>query len=417
MLKGEFGAFKQAALKFIVRYAEVLGAQELCEVSRATMFIGAQRYLDCYFENEDYEKIFSEFYLCADEPLTLGQTADHCKAQTCAAACDYFDYKKSHLSAEFHAKNKRFLHATRDMGVSIVDSCTPYYLGWVPLMGEHFVSTESSNVVLSNSIFGARGNADGVEAAVCAAISGRIPKWGMHIQENRYGTAVFRLEKNPITMEDWDILGYTVGRHLPPSEVPVLVGDFERPDINKLRQFFSSISVTSAAEICHIVGLTPEAHSLEMALGGKSPKHEIVITTQDCAISRSMVCDKGSAAVNYISVGCPHLSLDELKQIAQYVKGKKIASGVELLIWTGYAIKEMANVNGYTEIIEQSGAYVLCGSCPVLMREESFKHATAMLFNSVKQAHSIRHQTKVPVFMGSIKQCLDSALIGRWGGS
>ena len=137
MLDGEMGGFKQAAMKFIVRYGEVLGAEELCEVSRATLFIGAQRYLDCYPGGTDYEKIFSQFYLCSEETLPMGKVADCCKAQTCGAACDYFEYEKTHLTAKFHEKNRRFLQKTKEMGVKIVDSCTPYYVGWVPLMGEH----------------------------------------------------------------------------------------------------------------------------------------------------------------------------------------------------------------------------------------------------------------------------------------
>ena len=165
MLDGKMGETKQSAMNFIVRYANVLGAEELCEVNRATLFIGAQHYLDCYDNNEDYQKIFSEFYLCSDKTLDLCKVADCCKAQTCAAACDFRDCEKTHLSKEYQDKNLAYLNTTKDMGVKIVESCTPYYVGWIPMMGEHVVSTESSNIVISNSIFGAMGNSDGVENA------------------------------------------------------------------------------------------------------------------------------------------------------------------------------------------------------------------------------------------------------------
>ena len=59
MLDGKMGKFKQKAMEFNVRYAKVLGAEEFCEVSRATLFIGAQHYLDCYKHGEEYKKIFS----------------------------------------------------------------------------------------------------------------------------------------------------------------------------------------------------------------------------------------------------------------------------------------------------------------------------------------------------------------------
>lgn len=417
MLEGQMGAFKQKALEFIVRYAEVLGAEELCEFSRATLFIGAHHYLDCYPEDTDYQKIFSEFYLCSDELVEFGKMADGCKVQTCAGACDFREYERSHLLQEYHEKNLRFLETTKKMGVKIVESCTPYYVGWIPLQGEHFVTNESSNVVVSNTVFGAYGNSDGVEAAVCGAICGRIPKWGMHIKENRYGTCVFTLaSKTPESFVDWDLLGFTMGRLLPKHQVPVLLADFKRPDINKLRQFCSAISVTSATELCHIVGLTPEAQTLEMALGGKTPKYEIVVTQKDIEESLVMLCDEGEGEVDFIHVGCPHLSLDELKDIAEYICNKKVKEGVEFAIWTDYATKEMANVNGYTQIIEDAGAFVLAGSCPVVMREHSHRHATAMVMSGAKQACSIRHQTKVPVYYGGIYECIDAAIKGRWEG-
>ncbi|MCL1994068.1 MAG: aconitase X catalytic domain-containing protein [Spirochaetes bacterium] len=415
MLDGGNGKFKQKAMEFVVRYANVLGAEELCEVSRATLFIGAQRYLDCYSAGEDYRKIFSEFYLSSDEVLELGQIAENCDAQTCGAACDLEDFEKTRVSPGHHKKNASFLGETLKMGISIVDSCTPYYVGWVPLMGERFVSTESSNVTVSNTVFGAYGNADGVEAAVCAAITGRTPKWGMHLKENRFGTCLFSIDFEVDSLLEWDVLGFTLGRLLPKNEVPVLTGRLSRPDIHKLRQLCSSISVTSAAEICHIVGLTPEAQTLEMALGHKKPKYEINVTKAEFDKSFAMLCDEGRGAVDFVSIGCPHLSLWELKQIAKHLEGRKVSPSAELQIWTDYATKEMAAVNGYAKTIEASGAYLLTGSCPVLIKE-SHKNAFAMVMHGAKQAWSIRHQSKVPVYYGSIGQCIDAAVNGKWEG-
>ncbi|NLV82834.1 MAG: hypothetical protein GXZ18_07560, partial [Synergistaceae bacterium] len=64
--------------------------------------------------------------------------------------------------------------------------------------------------------------------------------------------------------------------------------------------------------------------------------------------------------------------------------------------------------------IESSGAFVLTGSCPIVMREESHKHATGMVMNGVKQAVGIKHQTKVPVYYGDIYRCIDAAIAGKW---
>lgn len=414
MLSGEFGEFRQAAMRVIYDYARVLGADKLCTVRRATLFIGAHHYLDCMDMQQDYTSIFSKFYLNKDEPIPFERMSPECASQTCAAACDLYDYKSTNLSKDFFDRNNNFLDATSRVGVSIVNSCTPYYVGWVPLMGEHFVTNESSNTLMSNSVFGAYGNADGVETAVCSAITGRTPYWGLHIKENRYGNVLFRIETQPKTQFDWDLLGYTVGRFLPPHGKPILSADFEQPDINMLRQCFSSLATTSAAEICHITGITPEARDEIDALGGKKPEFVYVITEKDIQDSLEMLCDEGSGPVDLVSIGCPHLSLEELRDLAWMLEGEKVAKGTELWIWTDYATQVMAERSGYVAMIERSNAKVLNSSCPLVMREESHKRYGSMVMNGAKQAHSIRGQTDAKVYFGDVKACIKAALRGRW---
>ena len=151
-----------------------------------------------------------------------------------------------------------------------------------------------------------------------------------------------------------------------------------------------------------------------MATGRKACEHEIEISESDIIESLVQICDPGSGPIDYVSIGCPHLALDELKEISEYIKGKKIKAGTELLVWTDYATKAMADVNGYTKDIEDTGAFVLTGSCPIVMREESHKHATGMVMNGIKQAVGIKHQTKVPVYYGDIRRCIDAAVRGSW---
>lgn len=414
MLRGEFGEFRQAAMEIICNYARVLGAEELCTVRRATLFIGAQHYLDCMDKDMDYLSVFSKFYLNRDKKLPLERMAPECASQTCAAACDLFQHEAVNLSKEFFDRNNEYFDATSKVGVSIVNSCTPYYVGWVPLMGEHFVTNESSNTLMSNSVFGACGNADGVETAVCAAITGRTPKWGMHVKENRYGNVLFRVRTQPRNSYDWDLLGYTVGRFLPAHGKPVLSGDFGHPDINMLRQCFSALATTSAAEICHIVGVTPEARDETDALGGQEPLMVVDITEKDIRESLEMVCDKGSGPVDLVSVGCPHLSLEELRDLAWMLENEKVAEGTDLWIWTDYATQVMAECSGYVAMIEQSGAKVLNSSCPVVMRDESHKRYRSMVISGAKQAHSIRGQTDAAVYFGDMEACVRAAIRGRW---
>lgn len=67
------------------------------------------------------------------------------------------------------------------------------------------------------------------------------------------------------------MLGIAVGRRLAPNAIPVLVGDFERPDLIKLKTMFTSLATASGCEMCLIVGVSPEAQTYEAALRGHHP--------------------------------------------------------------------------------------------------------------------------------------------------
>lgn len=418
MLDGAHGRFKQVAIKKTIDYATALGAEELCTVTKATVYLGAHPYLEA-IDSEDYSEIFSKMYLCVDETVPLASFSEGCFCQTCVAPCDHYQYEKLHLSKELFDKNNKYLELTKDAGVSITGSCTPYLIGWIPLRGEHYVTTESSNVLMCNSVFSACGNSDGLEAAVWSAVCGRTPKWGNHIMENRKGTVVFNIECPSATALDWDIIGYTIGRKIPPHAIPVINGDFQRPNLIKLKQCFAAMATTSGAEMCHIVDVTPEAPTLEIALGGKAPKATITITQEDYEQSIAMLCDKVDSKINVVALGCPHYTLEEIRDVALYLKGKKIAPGVDFFVWTDYAIKEMAVQNGYADIILEAGGDIMTSGCPLVMGLKSFGHAVGFASDGAKQAHYIRSDLSndVPVFYGDKYQCIDAAVAGEWKGA
>ena len=413
MLNGNHGSTKQKAMENIIAYADALGADELCEVSKATLFLGAHEYLDV-LKTDDYEKIFSKMYMCSDKTLPIVDFDRKCFSQTCASPCDQYRYKEVHLSKDFFDKNKRFLESTKSAGASIVGSCTPYFTGWIPIKGEHFVTTESSNVIMCNSVFAARGNSDGLEAAVWSAVCGRTPKWGCHTDEGRLGNLIIHIGCPAKSKVDWDLIGYTVGRMLPPHGKPVLTGIVERPDIVRLKQCFAAMATTSGAEICHIEGVTPEADTIEQALGGKAPKCILTIGLRDIRDSYYSLCCAHKGRVNYVSLGCPHYNLQEIRDAAMYLRGKHVHTGVELIIWTDYSTLEMANQNGYTDWIEQAGGMLLTCGCPLVIGKRCYSHAKGIAVDSAKQAHYLKSEATVPVYYSDMQSCIDAAILGEW---
>ena len=415
MLNGEMGRLKQNALEKIVQYAEALGADELCIVTKATLGLGAQPYLN-HIKSDDYNEIFSRAYMGTDEILDIKNEkfSSSCFCLTCTENCDANEYELLGLTKEFFDKNKSFLEITREAGVSVASTCTPYLIGWLPLKGEHFVTTESSNAMFCNAILGACGNPDGVEAAVWSAICGRTPKWGNHLPDSRYGTHEFRIDCSPKTAKDWDVVGYTIGRLLPSNGIPIITGDFENPTIVQIKPFFASIATTSGAVMCHIVGMTPEAHTLEMATGNKGVMDTFVITQKDYDESMKLLCDEMQGDIDLVSLGCPHYTLEEIQDVASYIKGKKIKESSKLYVWTAYPIKEMAKVNGYLDVIEEAGGKILTNSCPIMVGDPAINKAVGIALDGAKQAHYIRSMTSVNVYYGDMKQCIDAAISGKW---
>jgi predicted aconitase len=236
----------------------------------------------------------------------------------------------------------------------------------------------------------------------------------MHIKENRYGTDIFDIQCKSKTIMDWDIIGYTIGRLLPAQGKPIITGDFERPDTIKLKQCFASLATTSGAEICHIVGITVEAPDLETALAGHEPRSTIVVSQKEYDKSLNYLCTSENVEIQSVILGCPHYSLEEVRDAANYLKGKKVHEGVSLWIWTDMSTEAMAEVSGYAQTIRESGAHLLNSSCPLVMGRNCLSGVTGLATDGAKQAHYLHSDIDAKVFFGTREQCIDAAIRGRW---
>lgn len=415
MLSGEHGKFKQLAMQKTVEYAKVLGAEELCEVTIGHVSLGGPEMFEYpYKPGDTYEDAFAKVYFNMDEPVEMDDFDENCVIQTDGGIASLYDYAYEGVSQELYEKNWAQLRNSCKKGVCIGASCAPFLSGMIPLKGENFVTTESSLVLIYNAIFGARGNAAGSTMALWAAICGRTPKYGNHIEENKRGTQVFKVDFPLQDSFDWDILGYVVGEKLVTGGVPVLTGDYGLPDIDCLKKLFAAMATTSSAEMCHIVGVTPDAPTLEAAMGG-NPVGEVTTITQahyDDAVRRLTTGTTGE--VNLIGLGCPHYSLKEFQRLANYIKGKKIKEGVRMIVWTSPAIREMARINGFEKAIEDFGGIIGTNSCLMVHETANGPGIHGVALDAAKQAHYIASQGSAKMYCGRMEQCIDAAVSGQW---
>jgi hypothetical protein len=407
---GSQGEGARKGLEFIVRYGQVLGAERLCTVSRAHLFAGSHAYLKA-IGKADIDEAITTMHLCATGKTVIDRVA--CPSQTDAGPMDPERWRDLALSPQEAEENARYLERYRQAGIHLVGSCVPYMLGFIPLMGEHYVSTESHAIIFMNSLWGACANADGIEAAWCSALCGRTPYWGNHVPSERRGTLLFRVEAPLTTLEDWNLLGFLVGKATPPRGIPVIAG-LDRPDFEGLRSAFAAMATTGGVELCFIEGVTPEAPTLERAFGGAVPSEAVLLGKREFLEARDFLCAP-SGPVRFVSLGCPHYSVEQLRRTAFFLRGQHVAPAVELQVWTAMPFREVADRCGYTAEIERAGGKVLCGSCPILTGSYP-RGEGGLAFDSAKQANYMKPRVSDPVFFGSPRLCLEAALRGHWEG-
>ena len=413
MLDGSCGAASQKAIELIIRYGEVLGAGRLCQISWADLFCGSHHYLEVA-GSDDFDTVFSKMSLCSDSTVKLGNMAGKCICYS-GVEPDCTEVPEQMLMSPDQRKiNLNWLSRFVDAGVVLSGNCIPYLTGFIPIAGEHFVSCESSAVLFINSVWGGRGNGDGIEASFCAAVCGRTPYWGKHRPENRKATLVVEIQSAPVSIHDWDALGQTVGSRLPPHSVPLLSGNFIRPNAIQLKAFFAALACAAGTELCHIVGLTPEASGAVDTLSGNDPADSLIITPADIADTIEFLNPNQRQKIDYISLGCPHYHIEEIRRIAAFLDGKNIHPDTIVHIWTAGSIKYLADRCGFTEIIEHAGAKILTGSCPSSRGYPAGVRTVA--YDSAKQRKSAEQETDAKLFYGSRQECLKSAISGQWEG-
>jgi predicted aconitase len=415
VLDGVKGPAQQKAMELLVKYGEALGAEKLIATNNVCGTMGASTPFirEWGAKSGSIDAVFCEFNLnCQDTieipkveaytcHLVQGMDPDHWQMQ----GIDHASYQACVEGHQFCSR----------IGVQLMNTCTPYLVGNVPTMGEHCAWMESSAVIYCNSVLGARTNAEGRESTGAASLTGKIPYWGYHLDEYRLGSHLIDVDYAVESVMDWGLLGYFVGETVQ-EHVPVLTGITAGPNLTKIKHFGAAAASSGGVEMYHIVGFTPEAHSLDQAFGRKKP---VITVTYDKAARKRAYENINSMAhetqVDFVVLGCPHYSIEQLWELCRLLEGKKIKDSMNLWVFTPRALKELADRNGYTEIIRKAGGVLMTDTCPALGQVLP-KGTSVVATDSAKQAHYLPAIMGVQTWFGSTKECVDAAITGRWTG-
>jgi hypothetical protein len=314
------------------------------------------------------------------------------------------------MPAEWTTNQMRIENAYEQMGCYGTSTCVPYYLGFVPRLGENLAWAESSAVVFTNSVLGARDNREGGPSALAAALVGRTPYYGLHLDENRKGEVLYKVTAKLNNIADFGALGSYVGKRVG-MKIPVFDG-IEQPRMEELVYLGAALASSGGVAMFHIIGVTPEAPSLAVVM--KDKQYEVIpISEQEIEVGYQQLTSGRDTKVDYVAIGCPHCSLGQLEEVARLLIGKRISQDVTLWVHTNAAIKGMANQLGYVKIIEDSGGIVTQDLCTILGNPEALGFKT-LATNSPKMAFYAPGSNGFGVWYGDVAKCIDAAVSGYW---
>jgi predicted aconitase len=304
----------------------------------------------------------------------------------------------------------------RDMGCTPIYTCAPFQEPQNQLrFGEHVAWGESNAVSYANAVFGARTNRYGNFISVAAALTGRVPYTGLHLDENRRGQVVVRLDDVPESVMHsglfYHVLGYLVG-DIAGERIPVVEGLPPNIPTHHIKSFGAAAASSGAVAMYHIVGVTPEAATLSDALHGGSPEETVRVGLAELnAVRARLTGHHAGAALSAVCLGAPHLSIEEVEHVHRLLAANSGQPKVPIYLTVSRRTAEIVRDRGWQETFDAAGVVVVTDRCvyfPGILEPGS----PSIMTDSAKWAHYAPACINATVTIGSLADCVASAMAG-----
>jgi predicted aconitase len=316
---------------------------------------------------------------------------------------------------ETRSAARRQMDAYVAMGCEPTWTCAPYQLPARPGLGDQIAWAESNAIVFANSVLGARTERYGDFLDICAAITGRAPDVGLHRDEHRRGRVVFDCTALTPELLRSDVLypalGHLVGGTTG-SHIPVLVGLPAETSEDRLKALGAAAASSGSVAMFHAVGITPEAPTLETALGGKDPERAETVTPERMRAARDDLTTAAAGSLDAVSVGTPHFSVEELRELVELLGERRVSDRVAFYVSTHRQTLQEVSPLGWIPRLERAGVRLVVDTCtyitPVLA-----PGTRVVMTNSAKWAYYAPGNIGVDVVFGSLEECVRSAVEGE----
>jgi len=410
ILEGKEGEILQQAMIDLVKYGTAMGAEEFVPVSSAHTFFMSPESIAQYFPPRRVQLTERQVAEFCEKLCRLQVTA---KTTVNPGPADLEKWRQMGATEATYRSLKQAAEISRRCGMLTNWTCIPHLVDNTPVLGEHCSWSESSALIYANSITAARTNREGGHASFFSGLLGLAPKYGLHLDENRKGTHLIDVQCTMEKRSDWGALGYFAGEKAGDG-IPVFI-NLRRPTVEEAKQLGAAINVPGGAPMFHIVGVTPEAPTMEAAFGRNEPIGRYLF---DASVKKR-VYDRANnqpeGKVNMVFFGCPHATLYEVKEISRLLDGRRVAKGTKLWVMAAHPIRASAERLGYAQIIEESGAELLADGCLLtyyVYFDSQRPNLERVATDSLKHALGVRRSFGSKVFFGDTERCVQVAIEG-----
>ncbi len=393
ILAGEKGEGSATAMSLLVDVGDFFDASRLVPINSAhisgvsylTGGDGLIDQLDLFVERGARVSVFSTLNPCG---------------------MDREQWRNHYIDLEFATRQFRILDNFKRLGVSTTCSCTPYDFGHILKKGEHVAWAESSAITFANSFFGARTNKEDALSVLAAAIIGKTPYYGFHLDEHRVPNVSVKVEAHLATYSDYSVLGEVVGRAFnrhpfPYGAIPLFEG-IHHPRPHEMKALGAALA-SFGTQLYHIRNVTPETEIYQNATAFED---ELVVEQSD--LDQIYEHLKPDEPPSLAVIGCPNANVEEIIDVVNEIGSRRLKSGKEFWVFTNRAQKALAESLGLIEQLSNAGVKILVDTCPEVTPYDKTRFKS-ILTNSIKAQHYISAPSLngIPTYVLPLKLCVD----------
>ena len=396
ILGGSKGEVMAKVMETVIRYGELFGAERLVPVT------SKHNHLVTSFGLKMMTPVFDLMQQLIDAGVTSSQTFSVDPRPLDKNVPANF-FQKLIFNKFMYSKQEAYEEQLKSLGLIGEDSftCTCYMeeVGNRPEKGDVLSWAESSAVVYANSVLGARCNRNSGIIDIMGSVAGFVPEFGLLTDEGRRATWIVEIKttKKP----EAQLLGSAIGMKVM-EEVPYIRGldkwigsELDDATCTYLKDFGAATASNGAVGLYHIDNLTPEAKEQGKSLISEGAK---VYVIDDAELQRvydnyPVIWKNPNATPKLCYMGCPHMSLEQLKSWTDRVEKSLAENGKKKVVIPTVFTAAPAVIRAFEETeyaarLKATGVIVsyicplmymnnpLCGKMPVITSSNKLRTYT-----------------------------------------